>query len=104
MPTPKKRKPAKKAAMTKRPDPDLLELVQFIAREMARISGALEQLVVKSPQVRLHRVGPSDLPGGNEEFMSGSYHRRAGNIYDKVASPGTPNAGDADADDTSGPV
>ena len=112
MPIPKRSaRHAKKKAATRKPiEPDLLEVLTFIARETTRISGALERIVDSMLQPPMqHRVGPSDLAGGSEEYMSGQWHRRPGDVYDKVASPGTANAGDetfgtAHADDKTGPV
>ena len=96
MPIPKRSaRHAKKKTTTKPIEPDLLEVLTFIARETTRISGALERIVDSMlQQPTMHRVGPSDLAGGSEEYMSGQWHRRAGDVYDKVASPGTANAGD----------
>jgi hypothetical protein len=35
-------------------------------------------------------------PPAPPQFISGGFRRRAGNIYARVAEPGTPNAGDVD--------
>ena len=112
MPIPKRNtRHAKKKAPTKSIEPDLLEVLTFIARETSRISGALERIVDSMlQQPTMHRVGPSDLAGGSEEYISGQWHRRPGDVYDKVASPQTPNAGNVslgtahDAHDKTGPV
>ena len=81
------------------PDPKFIKLIEEMTRALQEITGLLNVLV--QPPQMVHRVGPSQEPGGVEEFMSGRFHRRSGDIYKNVAEPNTPNAGDTDEQQTS---
>jgi hypothetical protein len=65
-----------------------------VFQNLGRIASALEE-IAKIMQVIGKPPGTSptaEVP--LQTYMSGQWSRRDGDIYDRVAEPGTPNAGD----------
>jgi hypothetical protein len=68
------------------------------ARELHRIGDLIDDALHKPRLPVIER-----LPGA---FMSGRWHRRSGDIYQRVAEVGSPNAGNIHhgSDDKAGPL
>jgi hypothetical protein len=66
-----------------------------VFQNLGRIASALEEIakimqVIGKPPATAQPT--AEVPV--QQYMSGQWHRRAGDVYDRVAEPGTPNAGD----------
>jgi hypothetical protein len=71
---------------------ELTRMLEHNGEFLKRIAKALEALA--KPQQT------AEVPV--QQYMSGQWHRRDGDIYDRVAEPGTPNAGTTMADEMFG--
>lgn len=94
------KKPAKRRKSTAKPKNDdkemLLRFMTQIVASLNRIANAFER-----PVTEVRTADPVEVP----EFMSSQWHRRSGDIYARVAEPGSPNSRDTShGDDTAGDV
>jgi hypothetical protein len=74
-----------------------------VFQNLGRIASALEE-IAKIMQV-IGKPPATAQPGAEvpvQQYMSGQWRRRAGDIYDRVAEPGSPNAGTSMADEMFG--
>jgi hypothetical protein len=92
--------------------PDLTEADQLadrymISRRLGEIATELDRngmvlrriaAVLEKIESGMRPTQPRPDPGDpeNRKFLSGRWHRRSGNIYGRVAEPGSPNAGGLD--------
>jgi hypothetical protein len=101
--TTKKRKPTPKRPLSADATTEQLVVVpDRVFQNLGRIATALEE-IAKIMQVIGKPPGTSptaEVP--LQTYMSGQWRRRDGDIYDRVAEPGTPNAGTTMADEMFG--
>jgi hypothetical protein len=75
---------------TQRAVPDWV--AQGYLDKLSRIADALEKVAKLMQEFK-----PPVMPGpAGLDFIDGQWRRRAGDVYARVAEPGSPNAGDAE--------
>jgi hypothetical protein len=82
----------------------LVAVPDRVMQNLGRIASALEEIA----KIMMQTFGKPPVVGQPtadipvQQYMSGQWHRRAGDIYDRVAEPGSPNAGTSMADEMFG--
>jgi hypothetical protein len=82
-----------------------LDRIAVALEEIAKMLEMLEEITKMVAVLTGPPVTTSDeRAGSGPRFISGGFRRRAGDIYGRVAEPGSPNAGDRDDDNSSGSI
>lgn len=71
-----------------------------MAALLRRIATTLEKIAASAGGQRVVSIPTRQGPDGVlEHFLDGQWHRRSGDVYAKVAEPGSPNAGETESDE-----